>query len=140
MAAFSPDPCTRLWAGMDDVQDGIRDEKQLLDVRSSQQFDSTVRRSRRAGRVPGALNVPYKQLLAEDGNLLPPDALQDALEHAGLDLSREVIIYCNGGVSACVAGVALESIGHRQWRVYDGSWNEYGNRDDVAIQCDARTA
>lgn len=65
-----------------------------------------------------------KQVLQDAGLLLPDSGPgQTATEHeAG---AQRVLIYCNGGVAACTAALALHRLGHRNWAVYDGSWNEY---------------
>jgi rhodanese-related sulfurtransferase len=47
---------------------------------------------------------------------------------------RQVVLYCNGGVAACTAALALQRLGHRNWAVYDGSWNEWGARDDLPLE------
>lgn len=136
MASFEADMRKDLYA---DIQDVVRvsqcptGDVQILDVRSLQQFHGTVRRSKHAGRVPGAKPLPYKHLLESGRALLQKDKLQQVFAEAGVDLSKAIILYCNGGVSACVAAAAIESLGTEQnptsWSVYDGSWNEYGNQD-----------
>lgn len=109
------------------------DGVQIMDVRSAAQYDGTAQRSERAGRIPGAISLPYKRLL--DGDVLQtPEQLEATMQQSGLDLSREITIYCNGGVSACVAAAALDSLGNTRWRVYDGSWNEWGNDVSVPIE------
>ena len=89
-----------------------------------------------AGRMPGAVSLPFKELLDSEGALLGHQELVCKLEGAGLDLSQRVVVYCNGGVSACVAATALQCVGHKQWSVYDGSWNEYGNCEGVAVEAE----
>jgi len=34
---------------------------------------------------------------------------------------------------AAVVSVALESVGHPQHRLYDGSWSEWGGRSDTPV-------
>jgi thiosulfate/3-mercaptopyruvate sulfurtransferase len=118
---------------LEDNANGPAASVQILDVRSAAQYDGTARRSDRAGRIPGAISLPYKCLL--DGDVLQtPEQLKTTMEQSGLDMGRDIAIYCNGGVSACVAAAALDSLGHSRWRVYDGSWNEWGNDDSVPIE------
>lgn len=95
-----------------------------------------VRRGPRAGRIPGAVSLPRKMLLADDGSgmLLPLEQQRQLLEQAGVQLpppggetdqqqqQQRVVLFCNGGVAACTAALALHRLGHRHWSVYDGSW------------------
>ncbi len=75
--------------------------------------------------MPGAVNLPYSQLLGPDGRFLPPDELRGRLA-AGVDGSRPVITTCGSGVSATVITMALKRAGFPQGAVYDGSWSEWG--------------
>jgi len=65
---------------------------------------------------------------------LPPDALREKFEAAGVDLSRPVVTSCGSGVTAAVLTLALETLGHKENRLYDGSWSEWGGRDDTPVK------
>lgn len=77
------------------------------------------------GRIPGSFNVPFNALYEEDGTFKSPEALREAFEEAGVDLSRPVTTTCGSGVTACVLLLALDRLGHRDVRLYDGSWQEW---------------
>lgn len=89
--------------------------------------------------MPGAVSLPRPALLNDSSTaLLPLEQQQQILEQAGVIFpngtskatdkqQQRVLIYCNGGVAACTAALALHRLGHREWAVYDGSWNEYSN-------------
>ncbi len=88
-----------------------------------------VRRGPRGGRIPGAASLPRPALLDPDTDwLLPLDEQKEKLEQAGVDFEhpeqQKVVLYCNGGVAACTAALALHRLGRGNWAVYDGSWNE----------------
>ena len=85
----------------------------------------------RAGHIPGAKNVHYASLIDQaTGAMLPDDQLKRVFAAAGIDvakLPREIVTYCNGGITATVPLTALQRLGRSDVAVYDGSWNEWGN-------------
>jgi hypothetical protein len=62
------------------------------------------------------------------------EGLHDVFSSVGVDVARGGVLYCNGGLSACVLHAALEVLGASHWKVYDGSWNEYGNLSEPALE------
>lgn len=111
--------------------------EQVLDARTAGRFDGSEPEPRaglRSGHIPGSLNLPYQKLFKADGTFAAADELRAAFETAGIDLRRPVVTTCGSGVTACVLALGLHLIGHRQTAVYDGSWTEWGGREDTPIE------
>jgi thiosulfate/3-mercaptopyruvate sulfurtransferase len=128
---------TRLLADRGQVAAALASGRaQVLDVRSAARFAGGAPEPRpgvRSGHMPGALNAPWAELVTAEGRLASKDALEAALTRAGVALDRRVITSCGSGVTACIAALALESLGRRDWALYDGSWAEWGSRADTPI-------
>ncbi len=111
-------------------------QEQIVDARSPARFrgeEPEARPGLRAGHIPGALNVYYKDLLNGDGTLKQGDALRAAFTEAGVDLDKPVITTCGSGVTAAILALGLEELGHGQVALYDGSWAEWGMYDDLKV-------
>jgi thiosulfate/3-mercaptopyruvate sulfurtransferase len=110
--------------------------EQILDARAAGRFDGSVpepREGMRSGHMPGALNLPYDKLLQADGTLREGEELRALFTEAGVNLEQPVVTSCGSGVSAAVLLLGLRSLGYEDNRLYDGSWSEWGSRDDTPI-------
>lgn len=110
--------------------------EQLVDARPAGRFEGTQPEFRpgvRSGHVPGSLNLPFTDLVAADGTLLPTRDLRARFEAAGLDLNQPIVATCGSATSACGLVLGLDLLGCPDVAVYDGSWTEWGCRDDTPI-------
>jgi thiosulfate/3-mercaptopyruvate sulfurtransferase len=118
----------------EDVQARIGDMDWLIvDARDPGQYSGAVRRGRRGGHVPTAVNIPAKSFVNDDGTWKSDEELRALLGDGGVEAGRAVVAYCNGGVTATAVLFALDRIGHGRWANYDGSWNEWGEREDLPV-------
>lgn len=108
---------------------------QLIDARPAPRFNGQAPEPRpglRLGHIPGSLNVPWNSLV-ENGRLKSADALRAIIADAGVDMRRPIIASCGSGVTAAVAILALYALGVNEVALYDGSWSEWGGRDDTPV-------
>lgn len=109
---------------------------QIVDARGSARFTGEAPEPRaglKSGHIPGSRSLPFDKLI-ENGTLKSDAELEKAIREAGIDPSRPVITSCGSGVTASVLALALDTIGARKVALYDGSWSEWGGRDDAPVE------
>jgi len=136
-ASFRPE----LVRSIDDIRRFVEDgAEQIVDVRAAGRFtaeEPEPRAGMRSGHMPGAVNLPFTQLLeGEHRTYKDADAIRALAEGANIDLSRPVATSCGSGVTACALTLGLYLIGKEDVAVYDGSWTEWGGRQDTPVVTD----
>lgn len=108
---------------------------QIADARPAGRFrgiDPEPRPGLRGGHMPGATNIAFSNF-SREGHMIGKDELKALLKKAGLDLAKPVVTSCGSGVSAAIISLALETVGHTDNRLYDGSWAEWGGLPDTSV-------
>ena len=110
---------------------------QIVDARAPARFRGDApepRQGLRAGHIPGSKNVHYANLLNTDGTMKEGAALAEAFTSAGVDLDKRIITTCGSGVTAAILMLGLERLGHRDTALYDGSWAEWGQFEQLKVE------
>jgi thiosulfate/3-mercaptopyruvate sulfurtransferase len=108
----------------------------ILDVRRASEFRGEEVRAKHGGRIPSAVHALWQENLNWEGDRTfhAPEQIAERYERLGIPKDRRIITYCQGGVRASHSAVALLLAGYRNVSVYDGSWEDWGNREGVPIE------
>jgi thiosulfate/3-mercaptopyruvate sulfurtransferase len=122
---FRAGPPTDEPASAAELAPGGADRPVLLDARVPERYRGEVEPiDPVAGRIPGAVNMPFGEL-APEGRFRAPEELRARFEAAGVASGDEAVAYCGSGVTACVLVLAAEVAGIGATRLYPGSWSEW---------------
>jgi CubicO group peptidase (beta-lactamase class C family) len=131
---FTAHPDPQLVVSADWVGVHLNDRNvQLLDARLPEFYSGANAGSMpRAGHIPGARNVPFKNVFAENGKLEPPQSLR-AFLNADAQEPALTVSYCHIGQQATVLYFVARYLGLNA-RLYDGSFQEWSGRSGLPVE------
>lgn len=110
-------------------------DKIILDVRSEGEYTGEVKRAEKSGHIPNAIHLEWSEVIESDGvpYFKPASEIQEIYTSAGLTPDKEIIPHCQSNVRGSHSYFTLRLMGFDSVRPYEGSWAEYGNREESVV-------
>ncbi len=132
---FEPQPDPEKIATAEYILENISNpEVVLLDVRSKEEYAGDKIRAKRGGHIPGAVNIEWKKSMNDDQTFKSPEVLNEMFIKQGVARDKEIITYCQLAVRASHTYFTLRMLGYPKVRVYNGSWGEWGNDENLPVE------
>jgi thiosulfate/3-mercaptopyruvate sulfurtransferase len=130
---FSMQLQPQMVASMEEVKAKIDvDSSVLIDSREAVRYlglEEPIDKA--AGHIPGALNYFWKDSLGAGGKWKSDQEQKERF--VGMQTSKETIVYCGSGVTACPNILALAEAGFTQVKLYPGSWSDWISYEENPI-------
>jgi thiosulfate/3-mercaptopyruvate sulfurtransferase len=133
-------PVSEIRALLGNVKDSLVSRRSfqlsLVDVRSEPEYRGEIaappeyptESAQRGGHIPGAVNIPWSQVISDDGTFKSLEEISKIYEKKEVTKDKDIITYCRIGERSSHTWFVLKYLlGYPNVKNYDGSWTEWGN-------------
>ncbi|ELT93296.1 hypothetical protein CAPTEDRAFT_132525 [Capitella teleta] len=95
----------------------------VIDSRSSEEYHGQKDLGEvRKGHLPGAVSLPFQQLLMSDGTLKSFDEINQILSEHDIKKTSPIVVYCTAGIRSAYMVMVLKAAGYTNVRNYTPSF------------------
>ncbi len=107
----------------------------LLDVRTEPEYLGKIRpfQEKRAGHLPGAINVPRESFLTPESRFKPAEEVQALLAQHGVTPDSEIVVYDTAGVRSAFVTMLLRYSGFVKSQSYDEGFQAWAGNPDLPL-------
>ncbi|MGB1040181.1 MAG: sulfurtransferase [Flavobacteriales bacterium] len=106
----------------------------IIDARSKGRFigkEKEPRKGLKSGSIPNSVNLPYQEVL-KDGKFKSKLEIIEIFKNL-IGTKSELVFSCGSGLTACVVMLAYEIAINECKQIYDGSWTEWAEKQNLKI-------
>ncbi len=139
---FNLDPLkfqTKINTSTSQLRSSMSGNIQLIDNRSAAEFSGQILTApaARRGRIPGAINIDWRDQLDGAGRLKSVDELRALYLQKGINEETPIIVYCHSGFQSSLNYFVLTQIlDYGNVSIYDPSWVAWSRDLSLPIECD----
>jgi len=134
---FNLKPNPTVMADLNFIQANLNNEQiQLLDSRSLAEYRGTKAFALKGGHIPGAIHYEWTDAMNRNNNLcvLPINEIEQKLKDLGFSKDKTIVTYCHSHHRSSYTYYVLKLAGFTDIKGYAGSWSEWGNHQDTAVE------
>lgn len=117
------------------LKENLNSGMKIIDTREKEEFEGATKYGEaRGGHIPGAINIPYKNLFNEDGSLKSAEELQKLFEENKIAKGDKVVTYCTAGIRSAYMLNVMKMLGYEDVKNYQDSFYGWAGDKETEIE------
>jgi len=107
---------------------------QIWDARTPEEYSGERGVAERNGHIPGAINCNWTSMMDFKRNQRILDGAKERLAELGIHSDKPTITHCQSHHRSGFTYMLARILDFKDIKAYEGSWAEWGNRNDTPIE------